>query len=92
MLRSRHHEIMSPSAFRLSADAILVIHVGFVLFGLFGGLLAFRWQWIPWLHVPAAVVVPGISDNHPPNAGHHCAIERRILRNANVYKQLYGTP
>jgi hypothetical protein len=46
---------MSPSAFRLSADAIIVIHVGFVLFVLFGGLLAFRWPWIPWLHVPAAV-------------------------------------
>jgi hypothetical protein len=37
------------------ADAIVTIHVGFVLFVLFGGLLVLRWRWVTWLHVPAAV-------------------------------------
>ena len=37
------------------ADLILCLHVGFVLFVIFGGLLVLRWQWIAWLHLPAAV-------------------------------------
>jgi hypothetical protein len=45
---------MSPGAFRLLADASLVLHLGFVLFVLFGGLLVLRWRWIAWVHVPAA--------------------------------------
>jgi hypothetical protein len=45
----------SASAFRLSADAIVVIHVGFVVFVLLGGLLVLQWRWVAWLHVPAAV-------------------------------------
>jgi hypothetical protein len=36
------------------ADLILCIHVGFVLFVVFGGLLTLRWRWIAWLHLPAA--------------------------------------
>jgi hypothetical protein len=36
------------------ADAVLVAHLAFVLFVVFGGLLAWRWRWIPWLHLPAA--------------------------------------
>ena len=35
------------------ADLVLIIHFGFILFVLFGGLLALRWKWIPYLHVPA---------------------------------------
>jgi hypothetical protein len=45
---------MSPSAFRLAADAIVVIHFAFVLFVVLGGLLVLRWRWLAWLHLPAA--------------------------------------
>ena len=36
------------------ADLTLCIHVSFVLFVIFGGLLMLRWWWIAWLHLPAA--------------------------------------
>jgi hypothetical protein len=45
---------MAPSAFRLAADAIVVIHFAFVLFVVLGGLLVLRWRWMAWLHLPAA--------------------------------------
>lgn len=37
------------------ADAVVVVHLAFVLFVMLGGLLAVRWPWIMWLHVPAAL-------------------------------------
>ena len=37
------------------ADLILCIHVGFVLFVIFGGLLVLKWRRIAWLHLPAAI-------------------------------------
>ena len=46
---------ISPGAFRLLADATLILHLGFVLFVLFGGLLVLRWRRAAWVHVPAAV-------------------------------------
>ena len=36
------------------ADLVLVLHVTFIVFVLFGGLLAFRWRRAPVVHVPAA--------------------------------------
>jgi len=39
--------------YRILADLVVLAHFGFIVFVLLGGLLAFRWQWIPWLHVPA---------------------------------------
>lgn len=39
---------------RLAADAVLVAHLGFVLFVVFGGVLAARWRWAPLVHLPAA--------------------------------------
>ena len=39
---------------RLAADAVLLIHLAFILFALFGALLAIIWRWTPWLHLPAA--------------------------------------
>jgi hypothetical protein len=38
----------------LLADAVVVVHFGFVLFVLFGGLLVLRWRRVMWLHLPAA--------------------------------------
>ncbi len=40
---------------RLAADAVLLTHLLFIAFVLFGGLLLLRWHWLVWLHLPAAV-------------------------------------
>lgn len=39
---------------RLAADAVLLLHLGFILFALLGGWLALRWHWLPVIHLPAA--------------------------------------
>lgn len=39
----------------LLADAVLVAHLVFVLFVVFGGLLLLRWPKLAWLHLPAAL-------------------------------------
>ena len=41
--------------FRLAADGVLLLHLAFILFVLFGGALAARWRRMPWLHLPAAL-------------------------------------
>lgn len=40
--------------YRSLADVVLLVHVAFILFVLFGGLLAFRWRRAPMAHLPAA--------------------------------------
>ena len=37
------------------ANLVVVIHLGFVLFVVFGALLVFRWPRLAYLHVPAAI-------------------------------------
>jgi hypothetical protein len=37
------------------ADAVVALHLGFVLFVALGGLLVLRWRRLAWLHLPAAV-------------------------------------
>jgi hypothetical protein len=37
------------------ADLVLVVHLGFVLFVVLGGLLVLRWPRAAWIHLPAAV-------------------------------------
>ena len=39
---------------RLAADAVALLHLAFVLFVAFGGLLVWRWPRLVWLHLPAA--------------------------------------
>lgn len=39
--------------FQLLADAVLLLHAAFVMFAMFGGLLAVRHPKIMWLHLPA---------------------------------------
>jgi hypothetical protein len=41
--------------YELLADATVVLHVLFVAFVLFGGLLVLRRPWVAWLHLPSAV-------------------------------------
>jgi hypothetical protein len=37
------------------ADFVLLIHLGYIMFVVGGGLLALRWRWLPWIHVPAVL-------------------------------------
>ncbi|MGM0558027.1 MAG: DUF2784 domain-containing protein [Myxococcota bacterium] len=37
---------------RIAADMVLVAHLSFILFIVLGGLLALRWRWMPWVHLP----------------------------------------
>lgn len=41
--------------YRLIADLLLIFHLSFIVFVLVGGFLAWRWRWLVWFHLPAAV-------------------------------------
>lgn len=41
--------------YRLLADFVVILHFGFLLFTVLGGLFVFRWRWFPWIHLPAAI-------------------------------------
>jgi hypothetical protein len=50
----------------LLADLVLVAHLAFVGFVVFGGFLVLRWRRLAWIHVPvalwgAAIVVTGFT-------------------------------
>ncbi len=40
---------------RVLADAVTVVHLGFILFVVLGGLLVLRWPRLAWAHLPAAL-------------------------------------
>jgi hypothetical protein len=44
-----------PLTYLALADAVLVLHLGFILFVVLGGLVVLRWPRVAWLHIPAAV-------------------------------------
>jgi len=39
----------------IAAEAVLALHGAFILFAVFGALLALRWRWLVVVHLPAAV-------------------------------------
>lgn len=39
----------------IAADFLVILHLCFIVFVLFGGLFVLRWRWVLYLHVPAAV-------------------------------------
>ncbi len=41
--------------YRLLANAVVLVHALFIVFIVFGGLLAWRWRWVATLHIPAAI-------------------------------------
>ncbi len=41
-------------AYAVLADITAIIHLGFVLFVVAGGLLALKWRRVVWVHLPAA--------------------------------------
>jgi hypothetical protein len=46
---------------KIAADVVLVLHFLFILFAIFGGLLALRRRWIIWLHLPTVCWAAMIS-------------------------------
>ncbi len=40
-------------AYRILADAVLVVHMSFILFVVGGGFLVRRWRGVAWVHIPA---------------------------------------
>jgi hypothetical protein len=50
--------------YRALADLVVVLHLGFVLFVVLGGLLALRWPRAAWFHLPAALWGAGIEFVH----------------------------
>lgn len=46
---------LSPSWYGNLATLVVLAHLAFILFAMFGGLLALRWRRAPWLHVPCFV-------------------------------------
>lgn len=41
--------------FSLAADLVVLLHLGFILFALFGGFLLLKWRRLIWLHLPAVI-------------------------------------
>jgi hypothetical protein len=39
--------------YRLLADAVLIVHLAFIVFVALGGLLVLHWPRLVWLHLPA---------------------------------------
>ena len=46
---------VSPAVYRALADVVVLVHFGFVLFVVLGGLLVLRRPKVAWAHLPAAV-------------------------------------
>jgi mannose-6-phosphate isomerase-like protein (cupin superfamily) len=47
--------LVAPVPYRALADAVVALHLGFVLFVVLGALLVARWPRVAWAHVPAAL-------------------------------------
>jgi hypothetical protein len=41
--------------YRVLADALVVFHLGFVIFVCLGGILVLRWRRVAWVHLPVAI-------------------------------------
>lgn len=41
--------------YNLAATAIALVHLAFIVFVLFGGILLLKWPRLMWLHLPSAV-------------------------------------
>ncbi|WP_460134716.1 DUF2784 domain-containing protein [Pseudomonas sp. S1_E04] len=67
--------------YRLAADSLVLFHLGFILFVVFGGLLALKWRPLVWLHLPAASWGVAVEVFHLP-----CPLTRW----ENLFRQLAG--
>lgn len=41
--------------YRFLADVLVVVHLAFVIFAVFGGVFCFRWRKAAWVHIPAVL-------------------------------------
>lgn len=48
-------------AYHLLANLVMLLHFGFILFAVLGGLLVMRWPRLAWLHLPAVAWAAGIE-------------------------------
>lgn len=48
----------------LAADAVLVLHLGFILVAVFGGVLVLWYPHVAWVHLPALVWAVWIAATH----------------------------
>lgn len=46
--------------YRLAADAVLLLHLAFIVFAVAGAWLALRWRWVLLLQLPAAAWAVGV--------------------------------
>lgn len=44
----------TPALARIAADAVLLLHLVFIVFAAIGGLAVLRWPRLAWLHLPVA--------------------------------------
>lgn len=47
--------------YRWAADLVVLVHLGFVLYVVLGGLLVLRWPRTAWAHLPAAAWGAGVE-------------------------------
>jgi len=45
----------------IAADAVVLLHLAFILFVLFGAWCVLRWKWMAWLHPPAVLWGAGVE-------------------------------
>ena len=67
--------------YRLAADSLVLFHLSFILFVLFGGLLALKWRRVIWLHLPAVAWGIAVELLHLP-----CPLTRW----ENLFRHLAG--
>jgi hypothetical protein len=52
--------------YRIAADGLVLFHLLFILFVLFGGLLVLKWRPLIWWHLPAAAWGVSVEVFHLP--------------------------
>jgi hypothetical protein len=52
--------------YRIAADGLVLFHLTFILFVLFGGLLVLKWRRLIWWHLPAAAWGLAVEFFHLP--------------------------
>ena len=52
--------------YRIAADGLVLFHLSFILFVVFGGLLVLKWRCLVWWHLPAALWGMAVEFFHLP--------------------------